>query len=62
MLRLSLFTTYHAIVIVSKAFTVWPVLGFVNVAGKAQMTGVMSDSRATVERIKAAAFEVNRIV
>ena len=60
-LELSLFATYHVISIESKACTVCPVAGFVTVTSLSAWTsGVMSDSRATVETIKA--FEVNRIL
>ena len=70
-LGFSIFNTYHATTIESKALTVWPADGVVitaieswvltaAVASAALTPGVISESRATVETIKA--FEVNCIL
>ena len=52
--------TYHLTVIESKTILVSPAAGVVITATSALTDGVISDSKATVETIKA--FEVNRIV
>jgi hypothetical protein len=59
-LAFSLFTTYHVTSTESWTLNVCPDAGFVIWATSALTPGVISDSRATVETIKA--FEVNRIV
>jgi hypothetical protein len=61
-LAFSLFTTYHVTSTESWTLNVCPDAGFViwATSESALTPGVISDSRATVETIKA--FEVNRIV
>ena len=63
-LRFSPFTTYHSTSTDTLVFNIAPAFGDVITAGSAGrpalMTGVISDSRATVETIKPP--KVNRIV
>jgi hypothetical protein len=60
-LGFSLFTTYHARGNDSRVVIFCPAEGVLNTATSTALTpGVISDSRATVETIKA--FEVNRIL
>jgi len=58
--RISLVTTYHTTSIESKTLNCCPAEGAVIWATLALTAGVISDSRATVEMIRA--FEVNRIL
>jgi len=59
-LGFSLFITYQITFSVSLTFTFCPDVGDLNSVIPALTTGIISDSRATVETIKA--FEENRIV